>query len=111
MNALIDNIQIIEREGKPEYAVIPYEQFLKLSRINKEPTVPHEVVGLMINEDISIIKAWRKFLGLAQKEVAEKADITPAAMSQIEKTGARPHPATLKKLAQAMDIDLRQLED
>lgn len=109
MNALIENIQIIERDGKPEYAVIPYDQFTALAGVNDEPTIPHEVVGLVINNGMSIIKAWRTYMNLTQREIAERAGITPSAMAQIEKSD-RPHKATLERIAEALGLSVGQLE-
>ena len=45
MSALT-NVQFIEQNGKPAFAVISYEEYLKLLP-SEGVTIPHEVVGLV----------------------------------------------------------------
>jgi transcriptional regulator with XRE-family HTH domain len=54
----------------------------------------------------------RRGAGLTQAELAERSDVAQSTIAQIE-GGARPnpHPRTLKKLAQALGIETRQLLD
>jgi DNA-binding XRE family transcriptional regulator len=109
MNTRID-VQFIEHGGKPAFAVIPYEEYLKLLP-TQEPSIPHEVVGLVIKKDMNLVKAWRIHLGLTQKEVAKRAGISQAALSQMERNDNRLRTATLEKLAEAMDLSIEQLRD
>jgi len=37
------NIQTIEQDGKPAFAVIPYDEYLKL--FPEEAAIPHKVAG------------------------------------------------------------------
>ncbi len=50
--------------------------------------------------------------GLSQTELAETAGVSQASIAMIE-TGARkrPHPRTLRKLAGALGIEVRELRD
>ncbi|MBC8548232.1 MAG: helix-turn-helix transcriptional regulator [Candidatus Brocadiales bacterium] len=107
MNIPID-LQIIKENGKPAFAVIPYNEFLRL--VEPEPTIPHEVVSMTIREGFSLITAWRKYLGLSQTEVAKRMGITQAGLSQIENSD-RHKPGTLKQIAKALDLTLEQLQD
>jgi DNA-binding XRE family transcriptional regulator len=107
MNTPID-FQVIKENGKPAFAVIPYEEFLRL--IEPEPTIPHEVVSMTIRDGLSLIAAWRKYLGLSQVEVAKRMGITQAALSQIEHA-EKNKPKTLKQIAQALNLTLDQLHD
>ena len=110
------NAQIIEQNGRPAFAVIPYDEYLKLvsknqSKSDKDTKVPHEVVGLVIKKNINLVKAWRIHLGLTQKQVAQKAGISQSALSQMEKAKNNPHSATIEKLADAMGLSTDQLMD
>jgi len=58
-----------------------------------------------------LLKAWRKHLGLTQKEVARRAGITQSALSQMERMAINNRTATLEKLAKAMGIEAGQLVD
>ena len=108
------DLQIIKRNGKPLFAVIPYEEYLGLvSECGREgeALIPHEVVGMVIKHEIGLVKAWRQYLGLSQKQVAERAGIARSSLSRIERSCNAVPNATLEKLAAAMGISAKQLVD
>jgi hypothetical protein len=76
----------------------------KTPRIPEGDYVPHEVVGLHVQDGIPLVRAWREYLGLTQAEVAERAEL-----SQMESGEAKLRKATREKLAQAMGLNLEQL--
>ncbi|MGB9499766.1 MAG: helix-turn-helix domain-containing protein [Dissulfuribacterales bacterium] len=104
------NVQYIEQNGKPAFVVIPYDDYIKLLP-TEDVAIPHEVVGLVIKKGMNLVKAWRTYLGMTQSEVAKKADISQAALSQMEKTDNPLRVATLEKLAIAMGLSIEQLKD
>ena len=104
------NVQYIEQDGKPIFAVIPYDEYIKLLP-SENINIPHEVVGLVIKKGMNLVKAWRTHLGFTQSEIAKKAGITQAALSQMEKDENTLRTATLEKLAKAMDLSIEQLKD
>lgn len=108
MNARIE-FQTIYQDGKPAFAVVAYERFLEL--LEPAGTIPHEVVGRVVAEGSSLLRAWREHLGLTQEEVARRAGITQAALSQMETPGSRLRKATRTKLAEAMGLDPEQLRE
>jgi DNA-binding XRE family transcriptional regulator len=112
MNAPTE-IQTIMQDGKPAFVVIPYAEYIRLfpaaKRIPAGDSVPHEVVSLMIDNDWPIIRAWREHLGLTQLEVAERAGISQAALSQMETSGKRLRKTTREKLAAALGVTIGQL--
>ncbi|EKN4689533.1 helix-turn-helix transcriptional regulator [Yersinia ruckeri] len=120
------SIQIInDRNGQPEYAVVPYEMYLRLcaesdadelyesipyqSDEHDDVTIPNEVVGIQINQDLSLLAAWRVYRGMSQNDVADKLGITQAAVSQLESTGSRPQRRTREKLAALYNCKPEQL--
>lgn len=112
------NTQYIYNNNKIEYVVLPYRDYLRLTK-QPEPAaadnddnalIPHEVVELRFLKGMSKFAAWRKYLKISQKELARRAGMTQGAVSQIEKSNS-PHRATLAKLAAAMNISLAQLAD
>ena len=112
MSGHTNNVHIIKDKGIPLFAVIPYEDYLKLlpeEEIND--TVPQEVAERAILEDMPLLKAWRLHLGLTQKKVAQRAGISQSALSQMERTENPNRTATLEKLAKAMDLSPEQLRD
>ena len=46
---------------------------------------------------------------LTQEQLAEKAGISPAALVRIERNQSDPHVSTIRKLADALDVDPRDL--
>jgi ribosome-binding protein aMBF1 (putative translation factor) len=104
------NTQIIrDPSGNPLYAVIPYADFIHLTR-DYEPTIPNDVVWMTVDKGFSLIRAWREFKGLSQEVVAGKMGISQAAYSQMERPKARLRKTTLEKIASAMDVEIGQLK-
>ena len=106
------NFQTITKDGQPVFAVVPYDDFIQLIKDeDDEPTIPHAVILLVAENDYSLARAWRKYLGLTQAEVARRIGISAAALSQIERSGKTIRENTLIKLAKAMDLHPEQLRE
>ena len=124
-----ETIQIIERNGKPEWAVLPYEEYLKLveqaelledirdfdemnAAINRgeEELIPAEVVNAILDGK-SPIKVWREYRGLTQQQLADGIGISKPYLSQLE-TGKRTGTAeVLSAIAEALNVSLEQVAD
>ncbi|GIV68661.1 helix-turn-helix domain-containing protein [Caldilinea sp.] len=124
MNA---SVQIIARDGRPEWAVLPYEAYLQLIEEvellqdirdfdavklaieqGKEETIPGEVVFALLDGE-NPIKVWREYRGLTQQQLAERAGISPAYLSQLE-TGKRVgSKGVLLAIAHALNVSLDDL--
>jgi DNA-binding XRE family transcriptional regulator len=73
--------------------------------------VPVEFVQRLISGEESKVKVWREYRGLTLRALAEKAQIAPAYLSEIE---TRKKPGSLKAmaaLARALDIQIEALID
>jgi DNA-binding XRE family transcriptional regulator len=121
--------QIIEKDGRPEFAVISYEDyqyFLELLEdeadahvvaefheaytAGREFMVPDEIIRRELAGESSI-KLWREHRGLTQQELADRAGISKPYLSQIE-TGKRQGTVdTLAALARALDVPFDVLID
>ncbi|MCU0597792.1 MAG: helix-turn-helix domain-containing protein [Desulfobacterales bacterium] len=106
--------QIIKQNGKPAFAVIPWNEYQKLlhNQISYESDIwfPNEVVKANVRGD-SLIKAWREYLKLTQAELASKAGMKQSALARLESNAINPRKSTLMKLAEAMGIKVDQLID
>jgi len=121
--------QIIEKDGRPEFAVIPYEDyrhFLELLEDEADARVVaefHEAYTagreILVTDEIvrrelageSSIKLWREHRGLTQQELATRAGISKPYLSQIE-TGKRQGTVeTLSAIARSLDVPLDVLTD
>jgi hypothetical protein len=73
--------------------------------------VPLEVVKRLISGEESKVKVWREYRGITLRALAEKAQIAPAYLSEIE---TRKKPGSVKAmtaLARALDVEIEALID
>lgn len=110
MSAPTNKVQILEHNGRPAFAVIPYDDYLELTGTPERTTVPHEVVGMVVKNNWNLVKAWRKYLRISQKDLASKAGVSQSAISQMERS-CNLRDATIEKLAAALGIDPELLID
>jgi len=121
--------QIIEKDGHPEFAVIPYadyQHFLELLEnevdartvaefheaytAGREFLVPDEIIRRELAGE-SPVKLWREHRRLTQQELATRVGISKPYLSQIE-TGKRQGTVeTLSAIARALDVPLDVLTD
>ena len=119
-----ENIQLNERDGKPEWAVLPYEEYLQLLEQaemledirdydaakaalenGEDELIPAEVVFAILDVE-NPIKVWREYRGLTQQQLADKVKISKPYISQIE-TGKRTGTTEiLSAIAKALDVSL-----
>jgi predicted transcriptional regulator len=121
------SVQIIEKNGKPEWAIIPFKEYQKLQEAledaedirdierslkaiqeEKEITIPGEITFAIL-EGTSPIRAWREYKNIKMNELSKKAGISPAYLSQIENNKRNPTIDTLKAIARELDIDIDML--
>lgn len=109
-------------QGNPLYVLVPIADFERLTAHDEQwediitesdefddVSIPNEVVNIMFDKDVSQIAAWRIYRGLTQAQAAEKAGISQAALSQIERKGSRPQAQTREQFAQIYDCEPDQL--
>lgn len=121
------NIQIIEKNGKPEWAVIPFSEYekiqealenaedikdiethLKAIQDGTEIMIPSEVTFAIL-EGTNPIRAWREYKHIKMDELAKKVGISSAYLSQIENNKRNPTIDTLKNIAKELDIEVEIL--
>ncbi len=111
-------VQIIEKDGKPEWAVIPYHEYRRLcdaaeliedtqayraAKAEAGEMVPHEVVKRLVAGEVPV-RVYREYRGLTQRVLAERAKLATSYLSQIE-TGQRTGSAKLlRRIADALDV-------
>ena len=121
------NVQIIEKNGKPEWAVIPFSEYKKLQEAledsqdisdieenlkaiqeGKEIAIPGEVTFAIL-DGISPIRAWREHRQIKMNELARKIGISASYLSQIENCKRNPPIDTLKAIAKELNIEIEML--
>lgn len=107
MNTLT-NIQVINNvDGKPAFVIVPYDAYIKQYGIGHN-LIPNQVVGMVIENAFTPIKAWREYLGFTQLEIATRLGITHKAFAQLE-ASAKLRKSTLHKIANALGLAVEQL--
>lgn len=112
---------ILETDGKPAFVVLPYSEYLALTR-NRAPqpvsdaripadgSIPHEVITLMVDNDWSVIRAWREYLNITQTEMASRLSIRQPSYAAMEAFDARPRKATRERIAAALGLSLDHID-
>lgn len=117
------SVQIINREGKPEWAVLPYDEYLALMEQAEmaediqdydnakaalangtEELIPSSVVFALARGE-NPIRVWREHRKLTQQQLAEQASISVPFLSQLETGKRSPSLAVLTKLVAALNLD------
>jgi len=103
------NVQILKcKDGKPAFAVIPYSDYLAMPK-HKAPAIPNDVVGKVIKQGMTPIRAWREYLGRTQTDIASELGISQAAYARQENS-ARLRKSTKEKIAHVLGLALEQLD-
>ena len=121
------NAQIIEKNGKPEWAIIPYGEFIKIQELlenaedikdievnlkaieeNREIVVPGEVTFAIV-DGTHPIRAWREYKNMRINDLAKRVGISGSFLSQIENGKRNPTIETLKSIASALEIEPEML--
>ncbi len=122
-----DTVQVIERNGKPEWAVIPYEEYIQLvehaemledirdfdqiiTAIDNgtEEVVPTELVDAILSGK-NLVKVWREYRQMTQRQVADTVGISIPYLSQIGAGKRKASTDVMKKIAQTLRVSLDDL--
>ena len=117
------SVQFIEKNGKKEFAVVPFEDYEKLIaiaenkadeadvlafRASNEETFPASVVNALIAGE-NPVKVYRKHRGMTQQALADAIDKSKIYISKIEAGDRQGGVDVLSNIAQALNIDLDDL--
>lgn len=117
-------VQIIKRNNKPEWAVIPYDAYLELVEKAEilqdvqdyesvkaalargdEELIPAEVVNAVL-DGANEIKTWREFRGMSQSDLAKRVNISTPYLSQLEANKRKGSLKVLSAIARELNISL-----
>jgi len=120
------NVQVIEKDGRPEWAIVPYETYQRLlaeaemlqdiraydeakKAIEEgEELVPSEVTYAIL-DGANPIRVWREHQGLTQQRLAETAGISVPYLSQIESGKRKGRVAVLAAIAKELGLSLDEI--
>lgn len=119
--------QIIKRDGKPEWAVVPYEDYLQLVEQAEmlqdirdydavkaalergdEELLPSKIVYAILDGE-NPIKVWRDYRGASQKELAESVGISVPYLSQLETGKRKGSLKVLTAIAKSLGVSLEDI--
>ncbi|MBX2997883.1 MAG: helix-turn-helix transcriptional regulator [Caldilineaceae bacterium] len=119
-------VQIIEKNGQIEWAVIPYAEYQRLLEASEmladiqaydlakaeidagEELIPSTVVYRLLDGE-NPIRVWREHRGLTQQQVADQAGISKPYLSQLESGKRQGRIDMLQKIAQVLVVSLEDL--
>lgn len=100
--------QIIHgQDGRPAFAVIPYEDYAELRQMFD---VPNEVKRLANCRGLTYVATWRLYRGWTQEKMAEKVGLSLHRYQRLEQSHAS-HYSLLHKIADALKITVFQLHE
>lgn len=100
------NVQVIMRDGTPEYAVLPWDEYQALlSAVGREPSgAPVAATSAAAKARLDQLAALREQQGLSQEDLARAVGISPAYLGLIERGERDPDTAIRRALALALNI-------
>ena len=118
-----ETVQILHTPGGEDLAVLPRAEYEALRAAaedaedaalvrerRNEPALPLDVALAVRKGELHPLTAWRKHAGIAQADLAEKAGVRIATVSDIERNASPSvSAATLKKLADVLQIGIDDL--
>ena len=120
------NVQVIEKNGQIEWAVVPYAEYQKLVDAaemladiraydeakaqlqSDEELMPSQVVYTLLDGE-NPIRIWREYRGLTQQQLADEAAISKPYLSQLESGKRNGTTEVLQAIAQALNLSLEDV--
>ena len=114
-----DHAQIITSNGKPTFAVLPYEEYLSLlnqvdipdeqlfliAQARDEEFFPSDIIDRILTGK-NPVRIYREYRQLIQQELANKIGKSKQYIASIENGAKKGSAETLKNIAEALRIDL-----
>ncbi len=114
--------QIIEKDGKPEYAILPYDEYMRLVEAVEDKSdlalyheamaagdesVPADLVNRLLGGE-NAVKVWREYRTLTQQQLADACAVSGPYISQIE-IGKPASLKVMRAIARELGVDLADL--
>lgn len=101
------NVQVIERDGQPEYAVLPWAQYQALLQAaGRAPEVAAVAMAVdACKPALSQLTALREAKGMSAEQLARNVGISPHYLGMIESGERQPDAAIQRALAWHLGVD------
>jgi ribosome-binding protein aMBF1 (putative translation factor) len=122
------SVQVIQKNGKPEWAVVPYEEYQRLVEEAEmlqderaydeakkavaagEELVPSEVTYAIL-DGANPVRVWREHRGMSRKRLAEASGLSTSYLSQVESGERKPSPEALAAIAKELGLQADDIMD
>ncbi len=103
-------VQIIARDGEPEYAVLPWADYQALLRAAGREPLPEQVSAAAPVADkqrsgLDQLRSLREAKGLSAETLARSVGISPHYLAMIENGERQPDAAILRSLAWELGLE------
>jgi DNA-binding XRE family transcriptional regulator len=93
------NVQVIERDGQPEYAVLPWAQYQALLQAAGQVPKAAAAVADSNKPTLDQLAALREAKGMSAEQLARNVGISPHYLRMIESGERQPDAAIQRALA------------
>src|SRR3990167_2662442 len=104
------NVQVIERDGEQEYAVLPWAQYQALLQAAGRTAPAAEQAAPEGRPNLSQLTALREAKGLSAEQLARNVGISPHYLGMIESGERQPDAAIQRALAWHLGVDGWELQ-
>lgn len=98
------NVQVIRRDGEPEYAVLPWAEYQALLQAAGQQGLGREENAPGRQPRLSELTQLREQKGLSQEQLAKAVGISPHYLSMIESGERQPDAAIQRSLAWTLGV-------
>ena len=98
------NVQVIMREGQPEYAVLPWTEYQQLLQAAAGNSVTPQMLPAEPAGKLAQLSALREARGLSRDDLARSVGISPHYLALIEAGERQAEGAIARALARALGI-------
>ena len=119
------NVQIIEKDGQPEYAVLPFDDYRRLIDLLDDTsdcaaidhalredeageTIPGEIVNAIL-DGVTPLRAWRQHREFTLDMLADQIGVSKEHLSQIENGQKSGTVDIFRRLSTVLGVELEDL--
>ena len=111
---------VIIQKKDYEKLLSTYEDYLDImealevknkAKSGEEDLIPSNVIDEIYDKNTNRLTAYRKFRGLSQQQLADKAKVSKSTIAKIESGESKGSIAVFKKLSMVLKIDADLLHD
>jgi DNA-binding XRE family transcriptional regulator len=121
-------IQIIERDGQPEYAVVPFDMWQRVVEQAEQSSdevaydramaeladgsdeaIPREVAERLLAGKTHPVRVWREYRGLTQEALAAVAGVGKSYISQLESGRKSGSMRVMRLIAGGLSVEIEDL--